>query len=144
MLEEAVSIYRSSFQPSDALKKPHVMIAAGICAAESDAEADFLRSSQMLAFANLRTGKPGKLPGPTHDVTAEIPALVLSQVTQALSCSAVGSPKTIRKQLSAIIEKYQPDELIVTGMINDHMARIRSFEIAADILAELIDPANVE
>ena len=48
------------------------MIAAGVCAADSDAEAEFLRSSQILAFARLRTGRPGKLPPPIIDgYTAE-------------------------------------------------------------------------
>ena len=67
MLGEALSIYRTSFQPSETLSKPHVMIAAGVCAAETDEEAEFLRSSQLLAFANLRTGKPGKLPYPSSE-----------------------------------------------------------------------------
>ena len=139
MLEEALSIYRSSFQPSEALAKPHVMIAAGVCAAETDAEATFLRSSQLLAFARMRTGKPGKLPAPIHDVASEIPTQVLGQVEQALSCSATGSPEMIKSQLRTLIDKYQPDELMVTGMIHDHTARVRSFEIAADALVDLRD-----
>lgn len=137
MLEEALSVYRSSFQPSEALSQPYVIVAAGVCAAETDAEAEFLRSSQLLAFANLRTGKPGKLPYPTDDVAAKIPAAVLVQVKQAMSCSATGSPTAVEAQLRSIIDKYQPDELMVTGMIHDHRARVRSFEIAADHLTEL-------
>jgi hypothetical protein len=35
---------------------------------------------------------------------------VLAQVRQALSCSATGSPSTVKTQLS-IIDKYRPDEL---------------------------------
>ena len=60
MLEEALAIYRRTFRPSDRLEKPHVMIAAGVCAADTDAEAEFLRSSQLLAFARLRTGTAGQ------------------------------------------------------------------------------------
>lgn len=139
MLEEALTIYRTSFQPSEALSRPHVMIAAGVCAAETHAEATFLRSSQVLAFARLRTGNPGRLPRPIHDVASEISAQALGQVEQALSCSATGSPEMIKSQLRALIDKYQPDELMVTGMIHDHAARVRSFEIAADALVELCD-----
>lgn len=137
MLEDALSIYRTTFQPSNTLAKPHVMVAAGICAAETDEEATFLRSSQLLAFARLRTGKRGKLPLPTHDIAAEVPAPVMEQVNQALSCSATGSASTVRQQLGSIIDRYQPDELIVTSMIHDHAARVRSFDIAAGILSEL-------
>jgi len=141
MLEQALSIYRSTFQPSEHLDKPHVMMAAGVCAAPTDAEAMVLRSSQLLAFARLRTGRPGKLPRPTHDVDREVPAPVMAQVEQALSCSATGSAATVRDRLRAIIDTFEPDELMVTGMIHDHDARVRSFEIAAEVLSDLSDTA---
>jgi luciferase family oxidoreductase group 1 len=137
MLEEALQIYRSTFQPSPQLARPHVMVAAGVFAADTDKEADYLRSSQLLAFARLRMGSPGKLPLPVEDVSVEIPAPVLNQVEHALSCSATGSPDTIREQLAAIIDRYQPDELMITGMIHDHGARVKSFQLAADVLREL-------
>jgi luciferase family oxidoreductase group 1 len=137
LLEEALHVYRSTFRPSGHLDKPYVMIAAGVCAAETDAEAAFLRSSQILAFARLRTGRPGKLPRPVAQIEQEIPAPVLAQVEQALSCSATGSPVTVRAQLGAIIRAHDPDEVMVTGMIHDHAARVRSFGIAAEILRDL-------
>ena len=137
MLEQALAVYRSTFRPSDRLDQPYVMMAAGVCAADTDAEAAFLRSSQLLAFARLRTGNPGKLPRPTRDIGLEVPEPVMAQVEQALSCSATGSAATVRTQLRAIISTYHPDELMVTGMIHDHTARMHSFEIASDILADL-------
>jgi luciferase family oxidoreductase group 1 len=137
MLEQALEIYRSTFRPSARLDRPHVMIAAGVCAAPTDEEADFLRSSQILAFARLRSGRPGKLPVPVRDVTTEVPAPVLAQVNHALSCSATGSPETVRRRFETLLERYRPDEIMVTGMIHDHAARVRSFEIAAGVLGDL-------
>lgn len=137
MLEEALEIYRNTFIPSQFLTKPYVMIAAGVFGADTDEEANFLQSSQMLAFARLRTGNPGKLPRPTMNVTADIPAVVLAQVKQSLSCSATGSPETVKRELNIIIDKFQPDELILTGMIHDHTARIKSFKIAANALKSI-------
>lgn len=136
MLAEALDIYRRSFRPSVHLDRPHVMIAAGVCAAETDAEAAYLRSSQVLAFARIMTGRPGKLPAPTHDLGA-IPAPVMAQVQGALAVSATGAPATVRDRLEAILAAYRPDEVIVTGMIHDHQARLRSFQIAAEVLAGL-------
>ena len=137
MLDQALEVYRSTFRPSDRLEKPYVMMAAGVCAAKTDAEAAFLRSSQLLAFARLSTGRPGKLPRPMRDVEHEIPAAVMAQVEQALSCSATGSAATVKQQLRTLIDTYQPDELMVTGMIHDQTARVRSFEIAAEVLTDL-------
>ncbi|MFN4155812.1 MAG: LLM class flavin-dependent oxidoreductase [Paracoccaceae bacterium] len=137
MLEDALATYRATFRPSRFLAQPYAMMAAGVCAAETDAEAQFLRTSQMLAFARLRTGKPGKLPRPVTDIESQIPAPVMAGVEAALSVAAVGSRATVRRELAAMIERYQPDELMVTGMIHDHSARLRSFAIAAEVLAEL-------
>lgn len=136
-LEQAIATYRATFRPSQVLDRPHVMIAVGVCAADTDDEAQFLRSSQVLAFARLRTGRPGKFPAPVADVTAEVPPQVMAQVNHSLSVSAVGSPDSIDRQLRAIIARYQPDEIITAGMIHSHAARLRSVTIAADVLKGL-------
>ena len=137
MLEDAISTYRGTFRPSAALDKPYVIMAAGVCAADTDAQALYLRTSQQLAFARLIMGKPGKLPRPVDDLSAHIPAQVLAQVNGALGCSATGSAKTIAAQFQSLLDSFQPDELMVTGMIHDHAARLKSFEIAAQVLRRL-------
>jgi luciferase family oxidoreductase group 1 len=137
MLAQALEVYRSTFRPSERLEKPHAMMAVGVCAADNDEEAAFLRSSQLLAFARLLSGRPGKLPRPTHYVDQEVPAQVMAQVRQAMSCSAIGSAAAVRGQVRALIDTFRPDELMITGMIHDHTARIRSFEIVADVLTDL-------
>ena len=138
MLEDAIATYRSTFRPSQWLAKPYFMLAAGVCAAATDDEARYLRSSQILAFARLRTGRPGKLPHPVADLSPEIAVPVLAQVEQALSCSATGGPETVRSELAALVERYKPDEIMVTGMIHDHGARLRSFAIAAEALSDIV------
>jgi len=138
MLEDAIATYRSTFRPSPWLAKPYFMLAAGVCAAATDDEARYLRSSQMLAFARLRTGRPGKLPHPVEDVSAEIAAPVLAQVQHALSCSASGGPDTVRRELADLVQRYKPDEILVTGMIHDHAARVQSFAIAAEVLSDIV------
>ncbi len=138
MLEQALATYRATFRPSKWLARPYAMVAAGVFAADTVDQAEFLRSSQILSFARLRSGKPGKLPHPVADVTAEVPAPVLAQVKQALSCSATGDRDTVRRQLAGIIERHRPDELIVTGMIHDAEARRKSFAIAAEVLDGLV------
>ena len=137
LLEEALETYRATFRPSRFLAQPYAMLAAGVCAADTDDEARRLRTSQMLAFARLRSGQPGKLPRPVDDITAHVPGPVLAGVEQALSISAVGSRATVRRQLTAILDQYRPDEVLVTGMIHDPAARLKSFAIAAEVLADL-------
>lgn len=141
-LAAAAATYRATFRPSRWLERPYFMMAAGVCAAETDSEAEYLRSSQVLAFARLRQGQPGKLPYPQADLSRIAPQ-IRADVEQALSCAAVGSVATVRRQFADLIARFQPDEVMVTGMIHDHAARLRSFAIAAQVLGEMVVPAPV-
>ncbi|KPQ08314.1 MAG: putative oxidoreductase protein [Rhodobacteraceae bacterium HLUCCA12] len=140
-LEQALATYRAQFRPSKYLARPYAMMAAGVFAAETDAAAQLLRSSQLLAFARLRTGRPGPLPRPRDTLRDEVPPAVLAQAEAALSVSATGTARTIERDLAAMIRRYQPDELMITAAIHDHEARKRSFAIAAEVLKSLVGPA---
>ena len=136
-LGDALAIYRDRFRPSAFLDKPRVIVAASACAADTDEAAEFLRSSQILSFARRLTGQRGKLPRPMENVTATIPPHVMARVNEDLAVSAWGSPQSTRAAFSAIIDKYAPDEIMVTSWIHDHAARVRSFEIVAEVLTGL-------
>jgi luciferase family oxidoreductase group 1 len=136
-LDQALAVYRETFWPSRYLERPRFMLALNVFAAETDEEGLHLKTSMQLAFANLRTGRPGPLPGPVADITEHVEPGMLAAVDQALACTAAGSPDTVRTTLEGFMARYAPDEVIVTGQIHDHRARLRSFEIAAGIFASL-------
>ncbi len=136
-LEEASEIYRKTFRPSAHLDKPRFMLAANVFAADDDETGALLRTSMQQAFVNLRTGRPGPLPRPDADFVKNTDPAVLAQVDHALSVTAVGSPDSVRAKLTEFIERYEPDELILTGQIHDHAARKKSFGIAAKVLGEM-------
>ncbi|SDE00194.1 LLM class flavin-dependent oxidoreductase [Limimaricola pyoseonensis] len=140
MLEQAITAYREGFRPSARLDKPHFMMAAGIFAGESDDEGEYLRSSQIQAFARLRTGNPGRLPRPVRDVAAHVPAPALAGAQAALSVSATGGKDKVRRELREMVERYRPDELMLTSMIFDPEARKRSVSIGAEILSDMKTP----
>jgi luciferase family oxidoreductase group 1 len=133
-LDEALAVYRETFRPSRHAERPRVMLAANVFAAETDAEGVRLRTSMQQAFAQLRSGRPGKLPRPVDDIAALLDRATLAGIDHALAVSATGAPATVRDQLGEIVARWRPDELIVTGQIHDHAARLRSFEIAAEVL----------
>jgi luciferase family oxidoreductase group 1 len=131
-MREAMAIYRERFRPSDRLAAPHVMLGVNIFAADTDAEARRLFSSQQQAFLNLRRGRPGKLPPPVEDFEASVDRYGRAMLADALSCSVVGGPDTVRNGLAAFVASTGADELMVTAQIFDHTARRRSFEILAE------------
>ncbi|WP_158964465.1 LLM class flavin-dependent oxidoreductase [Chachezhania sediminis] len=138
MLEEALRVYRADFRPSVWLARPYAMMAAGVFAAETAEEARFLRSSQLLSFARLRSGQPGRLPAPVEDLEDYVPRPILAQAEAALSCSACGSPDEVEQQLSDLVKRYAPDELMITSPMHDPVARLRSTTIAAEVLSSLV------
>ncbi len=136
-LTEARETYRRNFRPSATLDRPHFMLAINVFAADTDAEGAYLRTTMQQAFARLRLGKPGKLPAPVNDIDAAIGPGIRRAVDEALKVTATGAPGTVKAQLQALIAEHEPDEVILTGQIHDHAARLRSFEIAADVLQDL-------
>ena len=131
-MENAVRIYRERFTPSEQLAKPYVMLGMSVFAAETDAAARLLFSSQQQAFVNLRSGRAGKLPPPVENYEDTLDPSARAMLAQALSCAVVGSPETVKTGIADFARRTGADELIVTGQIFDHGARLRSFEILAD------------
>jgi luciferase family oxidoreductase group 1 len=128
----AIEIYRERFRPSPRLLKPYVMLGLNVIGAETDAEAKLLFTSIQQAFANLRMGRPGKMPPPTADL--KLDPMVEHGIAQALSCSVVGGPAKVKAGIAEFVARTGADELMVTGAIWDHAKRLRSFEIAADAI----------
>lgn len=133
-LDDAVALYRDRFQPGPWGDKPRFMLAANLIAADTDEEARRLRTSSQIQFFRLRTGNPGKLPAPVDDLDTVVPAQYQSMVDRVLSVSAVGAPEAVKAQIDAMVARYKPDELILTGNIWDPEARARSFAIGAEVL----------
>ena len=58
-------------------------------------------------------------------------------IAHTLSCSAVGSAETVERELRSFVERTEADELRIVGQIHDHAARLRSYEIAAQVMGKL-------
>lgn len=130
---DAIAIYRARFKPSAQLAKPHVMLGMGVFAADTDEEAQFLASSMQQAFVNLRSGRPSRLQPPRAGYLEQLSAPEQAILAQTMSAAAIGSPDTVRRQLKEFIARTGADELMVATQIFDHAARVRSYEILAQV-----------
>ncbi len=133
-LDQALAIYRRDFRPSAQLARPYAMAGFNVFAADTDAEAELLASSQQQAFVALRTGTPGPLSPPVAGYRASLGAQGAAMLDHILQCSAVGSPATVARGIVAFIARTGVDEVMVTSAIYDHEARKRSIAIAADAM----------
>lgn len=134
LMDEAIRVYRDNFRPSQRLAKPYVMLGFNVFAADTDDEAQFLSTSLQQAFVALRSGTPGKLKPPVKRYAETLPPEFRGLLDAVLSCSAIGSPDTVKTATQAFIERTGADELMITSQIFDHDARVRSYEILAQCL----------
>ncbi|MCC6525000.1 MAG: LLM class flavin-dependent oxidoreductase [Polyangiaceae bacterium] len=131
-LERALGVYRTRFRPSEACARPQVMLGVNVVAADTDREARRLMSSLEQAFVALRRGRPGKLPPPVDDYEDTLSQEERALLDSILACSFAGSPATLRNDLESFVARTGADELIVSAMLHDHGARLRSYELTAE------------
>ncbi|MGC3965769.1 MAG: LLM class flavin-dependent oxidoreductase [Rhodocyclaceae bacterium] len=132
-LEAALQMYRARFQPSRWLDQPYAMAGLNVFAADTDADARLLFTSIQQQFINLRRGMPGKLSAPSHEAVDRWSPIERAGADHALSLAVVGAADTVEQGIRRFIERTGVDELMVTAQIFDHPARVRSFEIVADV-----------
>jgi len=132
-LMAALGLYRAQFRPSEQLERPYAMVGVNVFAAETEAEAQRISTSLQQQFISLRRGTPGPLPPPVDSMEDRWSPMERAGVEQALAYSAIGTPDIVQRRLEAIIVETGADELMLTGQIYDHGARLRSFEIAAEV-----------
>jgi alkanesulfonate monooxygenase SsuD/methylene tetrahydromethanopterin reductase-like flavin-dependent oxidoreductase (luciferase family) len=109
------------------------MLGYNVFAADTDEEAQFQATSMQQAFVNLRSGRPTKLRPPVRGYLESLDLPERMMLDSVLSCSAIGAPDTVAAQMKAFIARTRPDELMITSQIFDHAARLRSYEITAQI-----------
>lgn len=132
-LQQAVAIYRERFEPSLQLAAPHVMLALNVFAADTDEEARRLFTSLQQAFVNLRRGTPGLLAPPDPSLPERLLPFERAMLDDVLSCTVVGAPDTVRRGIEQFVERTGADEVIIASQVYDHAARLRSYEIVADV-----------
>lgn len=129
----ALELYRVHFRPSPTLSKPYAAVGVNVVAAETDQEAERLFTTLQQAFLNLVRGVPGKLPPPVDSMDGRWNALERQHVERMTTCSAVGSPDLVSRQLAKLLEATKADELIIAAPIENHAARLHSYELIADL-----------
>jgi hypothetical protein len=137
MLDQALAIYRGSFRPSKQQPKPYALIGVNIIAADTDAEAKYLATTQQMSFANLVRGQRKLTQPPIDDIDTYWTPQEKAQASHMLNFSIVGSAETVRKGIIALLERTQADELMIVSDTYDQDKRRRSVEIIAGVVNEI-------
>jgi luciferase family oxidoreductase group 1 len=129
LLMAALNIYRSRFKPSAQLDRPYAMVGVNIIAAESDAAARRLATTQQMSFTNMFRGARGLSQPPIDDIETYWSPVEKAQAGRMLARSIYGSPATIRAGLDALVAETGADEVMIVSDVYDHAKRLRSFEL---------------
>ncbi|RLA44960.1 MAG: alkane 1-monooxygenase [Gammaproteobacteria bacterium] len=131
---DAIAIYREQFKPSEYLAAPYVMLGCSMFAADDAKDAHLLASSWQQAFVNLYSGRPGKLPPPVADYLDSLSSMERHMLQGVFDCTVIGSPDQVSEQVNQFVEKTGANELIIACQCYNHDARLRSYEIVAEVL----------
>jgi len=129
----ALEIYRARFKPSEQLTRPYAAVGVNIIAADTDAEAKRLATTQQMSFTNIFRGARGLSQPPIDDIETYWTPVEKAQVMQMLARSIVGGPETVRAGLQDLLRETAADELIIVSDIYDHPTRLKSYRTIAEI-----------
>lgn len=113
------------------------MVGVGITAADTVNEARRLATSQQQQFLNIIRGRTGKLQPPVDSMEGLWTMQEKAAMLEKQRYSFAGDKAAIKERLQEILQETQADELIVSGGIYDHNARLRSYEIVAEAMKEI-------
>jgi luciferase family oxidoreductase group 1 len=138
----ALALYRQHFQSSQWLERPYAMVAVSAICADTDERAQWLSGPAALSFVRLRSGTPAPLASPEEAAAYPYSDREREFAQDRFSGQAIGSPETVRQQLSSLLERTAADELMLTTMVYDIEDRVRSFELITEKVAgSLAGPA---
>ena len=130
----ALKTYRDHFTPSEHLQTPYVMVGVNVVAADTEEEAKRLATSQQQQFLSLIRGTPTQLKPPVDDMEQVWTPYEKSIIAEKLDSTIVGTKETVKARLEQFLADTDADEMIINSQIFDHKARLRSYEIIAEIM----------
>lgn len=134
MLMPALEIYRNHFKPSAQLARPYAVAGINVIAADSDAEAKRLATTQQMSFADLLSARRGLSKPPIDDIETYWSGREKAQAMRMLTYSVFGSVDTVRTGLQAFIAETGVDEVMVVCDVYEHQTRLRSLELIAEAM----------
>ncbi|MDP4171058.1 MAG: LLM class flavin-dependent oxidoreductase [Bacillota bacterium] len=133
-MEEAISIYRNRFQPSEYLDQPYVIVCLNLIAADSDEEAKWLSTTMQQFFLNVVRGSQNPLRPPVENIDELWNPMEKEMATSMLSVSLLGNKESIEQQLTRFQQRYSVDEIMAVSYIYDREKQKRSYEILKEVV----------
>jgi luciferase family oxidoreductase group 1 len=132
----AARLYQEQFQPSDVLRKPYLIVAVPMIAAETDALARHLFTTPQQRFLRLIRNQPVELLPPVDSMEPLWQDWERDAVESRTRAAIVGSNVTVKAGLENLVRDTGADEVIVVTDTYEHADRLQSYERVAGIAAK--------
>ena len=143
-LYAAAHLYRGQFQPSDALRKPYLLVAVQVIAAETDAAARRLFTTPQQRFLRLIRNQPVELLPPVDSMNSLWQSDGERAAVEArLGAAIVGSNATVKAELGKLVSETGADEIIVVTDTYEPADRLQSYQRVAEVAATMETNATV-
>jgi luciferase family oxidoreductase group 1 len=131
--EPFAAFYRQHFAPSKYGSQPRVSVCAWAVCAETDEEAQRLSASARMMMLLLFRGQLIAVPPVEQALEFLSHEGVPMQTLPVHRRIIAGSPTTVRAALQSLATDYGADEVFVVNILYDHAARLRSYELLAQV-----------
>jgi luciferase family oxidoreductase group 1 len=136
-LYDAAQLYRDLFRPSEILKKPYLMVAVQVIAAETDAAARQLFTTPQQRFLRLIRNQPVELLPPVDSMEPLWQDGERAAVENRLHAAIVGSDATVKVGLQKLVGDTGANEVIVVTDTYEHTDRLQSYQRVGGIAATI-------
>jgi luciferase family oxidoreductase group 1 len=135
-LYAAAQLYRERFRPSPVLRKPYLLVAVQVIAAETDRAARRLFTTPQQRFLRLIRGEPVELLPPVDSMEPLWHDVERAAAESRLRAAIVGSDATVQAGLEKLVRETRAEVIVVTDTY-EHSDRIESYHRVARIAATI-------
>lgn len=127
--------YRGTFTPSGLETKPTSMVCIFVVCAESNEEAEHLAASIDHRRVMMATGKESEILPSEEAMNWPYSERERQIIRQERNRIILGTPKSVKNQLSELKRAFEADELMILTITGDYKTRVKSYELIADEFA---------
>ncbi len=127
--------YRDAFQPSDAFREPHAILALSVVCAGTEEEARRLSGPLELVRVRLHRGERKRMPSPEEAAAYPWSPEEVAVAEQYRAMHIAGDPEGARAEIEARAAEARADEVMVFTSVYDPVDRLRSYELLAEAFA---------
>ncbi|SFL35448.1 luciferase family oxidoreductase, group 1 [Gracilibacillus orientalis] len=130
--EKAIQTYREQFEPSVTMDHPETMVCIFVICADTEEEAEELALTQDKWLLSVGKGADTKVPSIVEVRKKTFTQEELDIMKKNRERCIIGTPDTIKQELTCLQNLYQTDEFMLITNIHDFEAKKKSYQLIAE------------